>query len=173
MISQPARILGHMRAAVVIGCVLCACSSQQHRTYQDSPRGKTKAAVSSTANTRLSVAERAAVVAVRQLGVPYRYGGNSTSGFDCSGLVHYAYASAGKSIPRTTRALWRDLRPVAADSLRVGDLVFFNIDGKISHVGMYIGDRRFVHAPSTGREVTIEELDSDFYRQAFIRGGRP
>jgi murein DD-endopeptidase len=113
------------------------------------------------------------VIAVRQLGVPYRYGGNSTDGFDCSGLVHYAYSKAGKSVPRTTSGLWRKLTPVDRANLRVGDLLFFNIDGKVSHVGLYLGSRRFVHAPSSGRDVTIEELDSTYYRQAFVRGGRP
>ena len=122
---------------------------------------------------RLSVGERAAVVAVRQLGVPYRYGGSTTGGFDCSGLVQYAYAQAGIAIPRTTRSQWRSLQPVAVQNLRVGDLLFFDIDGRVSHVGLYLGSRRFVHAPSTGREVTIEELDSGYYRKTFVRGGRP
>jgi cell wall-associated NlpC family hydrolase len=65
------------------------------------------------------------------------------------------------------------LQPVAVQNLRVGDLLFFDIDGKVSHVGLYLGRRRFVHAPSTGREVTIEELDSGYYRKTFVRGGRP
>jgi len=112
-------------------------------------------------------------VAVRQLGVPYRYGGSTTDGFDCSGLVQYAYAKAGRAIPRTARAQWRSLQPVAVQNLRVGDLLFFDIDGKVSHVGLYLGSRRFVHAPSTGREVTIEELDSRYYRKTFVGGGRP
>ena len=117
--------------------------------------------------------EQAAVIAVRQIGIPYRYGGSTTQGFDCSGLVQYAYAKAGKHIPRTTAQQWQQLQPIRKDSLRVGDLLFFNIDGKIAHVGLYLGSRRFVHAPATGREVSIAELDSGFYRQAFVRGGRP
>ena len=137
------------------------------------PSTRNSASGTSAPPPSLSVGERAAVVAVRQVGVPYRYGGSSTEGFDCSGLVHYAYAKAGRSIPRTTRHLWRDLRPVAADQLRVGDLLFFDINGSVSHVGLYLGSRRFVHAPSTGREVTVEQLDSAFYRAAFVRGGRP
>lgn len=120
-----------------------------------------------------SVGERAAVVAVGQVGIPYRYGGNTVSGFDCSGLVQYAYASAGKRLPRTTADLWRHTRPVPGGDLEVGDVLFFDIEGKVAHVGLYLGQRRFVHAPASGREVTIEDLDSAFYRQAFIRGGRP
>jgi cell wall-associated NlpC family hydrolase len=57
--------------------------------------------------------------------------------------------------------------------MRVGDLLFFRIGGKVSHVGMYLGNRRFVHAPSTGREVSTASLDSDFYRRAFVRAARP
>ncbi|MEX0976371.1 MAG: C40 family peptidase [Woeseia sp.] len=113
------------------------------------------------------------MTAVRQVGVPYRYGGNSAAGFDCSGLVQYAYASAGKKLPRTTSDLWRQTQPVAGHQLEVGDVLFFNIEGKVSHVGLYLGSGRFVHAPASGREVTIAELDSAYYRSAFIRGGRP
>lgn len=120
-----------------------------------------------------TLGQRAASVAVAQLGTPYRYGGSSERGFDCSGLVHYAYARAGGSVPRTTGGLWRGLPPVDATNLRAGDVLFFDIEGKVSHVGLYLGQRRFVHAPATGRAVSIESLDSDFYRQAFVRAGRP
>ena len=136
------------------------------------PQSKPQRAAPEVVHSR-SLGEEAAVIAVRQLGVPYRYGGSTTSGFDCSGLVQYAYARAGKRIPRTTKEQWRLLTPVAANKLAVGDVLFFNIDGRISHVGMYLGRGRFVHAPSSGREVTIAELDSSFYREAFVRGGRP
>jgi len=87
--------------------------------------------------------------------------------------VQFAYAKAGRKMPRTTGELWREMPPVPDQDLEVGDVLFFNIEGKVSHVGLYLGSRRFVHAPSSGREVTIASLDSDFYREAFIRGGRP
>lgn len=173
MISQPTSILGNIGVAAMVGFLVCACSSQEQITHRKSSAGTRAEVVSQRAKPTLSVGEQAAVVAVRQLGVPYRYGGNTSAGFDCSGLVHYAYSKAGRSIPRTTGSQWRGLRPVAADSLRVGDLLFFKINGKVSHVGLYLGSGRFVHAPSTGRDVSIEDLDSDFYRQAFVRGGRP
>jgi len=117
--------------------------------------------------------DRAAIVAARQVGVPYRYGGNGRDGFDCSGLVHFAYREAGMAVPRTTATLWRSLSPVGRADLRVGDVLFFRIAGKMSHVGLYLGDGRFVHAPSSGREVTVAALDAPFYREAFIRAGRP
>ncbi len=125
------------------------------------------------AGRTLGAAERAAVVAVQQLGVPYRYGGSTRAGFDCSGLVHYAYSQAGVRTPRTTGALWRELRPVSDRQLQVGDVLFFDIAGKVSHVGLYLGDGRFVHAPSSGKEVTIASLSSEYYRRALVRGGRP
>ena len=119
-----------------------------------------------------SLGDRAAAIALQQVGTPYRYGGQTPSGFDCSGLVHYAYGQAGRSVPRTTGALWSRTRPVPRDQLRTGDLLFFSIDGKMQHVGLYVGDGRFAHAPSSGRTVTVESLSADFYRQAFLRGGR-
>ena len=119
-----------------------------------------------------SAGELAAVAAVRQIGAPYRYGGANSNGFDCSGLVHFAYAQAGVRTPRTTGDLWRQLSPIGMGELKVGDILFFNIAGKVSHVGIYLGDDRFVHAPSSGKEVTVGSLSSSFYKQAVIRGGR-
>jgi len=65
------------------------------------------------------------------------------------------------------------LTPVSSSGLQVGDLLFFKIEGKISHVGLYIGGQRFVHAPSTGKQVSVAQLDSDYYRGAFVRAARP
>ena len=120
-----------------------------------------------------TAADQAAITAAGQVGVPYRYGGTTREGFDCSGLVYFAYSKAGVRLPRTTGALWRSLEPVALRDLQVGDVLFFDIEGKVSHVGLYLGERRFVHAPSSGREVSIASLDSGYYQRALIRGGRP
>lgn len=121
----------------------------------------------------VQVGERAAAIAISQVGVPYRYGGNSTTGFDCSGLVQYSYARAGKNVPRTTGQQWSAVRTVQRSDLRAGDLLFFSIEGKMSHVGMYIGNGEFVHAPSSGRTVTTASLNSAYYSKAFLRAGRP
>ncbi|MGI9237712.1 MAG: C40 family peptidase [Woeseiaceae bacterium] len=115
----------------------------------------------------------AARIALDQVGVPYRYGGSSPSGFDCSGLVQYSYSRAGKPIARTTNQLWSSTQAVGRQELRVGDLLFFSIEGKMSHVGLYLGQQRFVHAPSSGRSVTVASLDAPFYQSAFLRAGRP
>lgn len=119
-----------------------------------------------------SPGERAAAVALDQVGVRYRYGGNGPRGFDCSGLVHYAYGQAGLVVPRTTGQLWAAAAEVDRGDLRAGDLLFFNIKGKMSHVGMYLGGRRFVHAPQSGRTVSVASLDAPFYRNALLRAGR-
>jgi cell wall-associated NlpC family hydrolase len=117
--------------------------------------------------------QMAAQIALQQVGVLYRYGGQSPSGFDCSGLVYYSYRQAGKAVPRTTEQLWSGMTPVSNPDMQVGDVLFFSIEGKMSHVGLYLGDGRFVHAPSTGRTVSVASLTSAFYRDALIRAGRP
>ncbi len=162
------RFLGSL---LVIG-MLTACGHEPVRRMPPPGRDANTRAVVPKTNRR-SPGEQAALVAVRQIGVPYRYGGSTIRGFDCSGLVQFAYANAGKRIPRTTAEQWRQLAPVDSNKLRIGDLLFFRISGKVSHVGMYLGNRRFVHAPSTGREVSTASLDSDFYRRAFVRAARP
>lgn len=107
------------------------------------------------------------------IGAPYRYGGMTPRGFDCSGLVHYAHARAGKSVPRTTGALMRQALPVSLGALRPGDVLFFELEGKkVSHVGIYAGAGRFIHAPSTGKSVAYANLRSEFWRSRVIGAGR-
>lgn len=151
---------------------LSACGHEQVRRIPDTESRGSRVEPDKNVH-RQSTGERAATAAVRQIGVPYQYGGATVRGFDCSGLAQYAYAQAGKRIPRTTAQQWRKLSPVPRDKLQVGDVLFFRINGGVSHVGLYLGKNRFVHAPSSGREVSIAELDSEFYERAFVRGGRP
>ena len=119
-----------------------------------------------------SIRLRAAEVAREQIGTPYRYGGRTPRGFDCSGLVHYAYQSAGKSVPRTSKDQYRAARPIALRDARPGDLLFFKGWRSISHVGIYVGGNRFVHAPSKGKRVTITRLDDDYYKKKLVSVGR-
>jgi len=102
-----------------------------------------------------AVGRRAADLARRYLGVPYRWGGESPSGFDCSGLVQYVYARLGVSLPRVTTEQWHAGHHVSRSQLRPGDLVFFDAVG---HVGIYLGGGRFIHAPHTGTVVQISWL---------------
>jgi cell wall-associated NlpC family hydrolase len=111
--------------------------------------------------------------AAEMVGVPYRYGGSTPRGFDCSGLVYYAHRQAGITVPRTTGALLHRARPVRVAELRPGDLLFFELDGKkVSHVGIYAGANRFIHAPSTGKHVSWASLQSAFWSSRFIGAGR-
>ena len=95
-------------------------------------------------------------VALSQLGTPYVWAGSAPGGFDCSGLVMWAYAQVGVSLPHSTYAQYGYGVPVSRDQLQPGDLVFF--DG-LGHVGIYIGGGQFIHAPHTGDVVKISSLD--------------
>jgi cell wall-associated NlpC family hydrolase len=118
-------------------------------------------------------ASRAALHASDMVGKPYRYGGNSPNGFDCSGLVQYSYLRAGVDIPRTTRSQLNAGIAVPRKSLQAGDLVFFDQEGKkYSHVGIYIGGGRFVHAPSSGKRVRINSLNERYWQEHFATARR-
>ena len=107
-------------------------------------------------------------------GTPYRYGGSSRSGADCSGFVWNVYRSVyGKNLPRTTETMARETRRIRQHRLREGDLVFFRTSGrKLSHVGIYLGNGHFAHV-SSSRGFIINELDERYYARRFARGGRP
>ena len=103
-------------------------------------------------------------IAMQYLGVPYVWGGESPGGFDCSGLVAFAYAQIGISLPHYTGALWNVGTPVSADALEPGDLVFFY---GLGHVGIYIGGGQFVHAPHTGDVVKISSMYDGWYSSSY------
>ena len=110
-------------------------------------------------------------IAKNQLGVPYRYGGMSPAGFDCSGFVCYVYKTGvGKKLPRTARAQSTYVTILDKEALLPGDLLFFDTSnhGKINHTGIYLGEGKFIHA-SSGKvhAVTISTLERGFYERAF------
>lgn len=116
--------------------------------------------------------KRVVSAALSQLGTPYRYGGDSPRGFDCSGLVQYAHQSARIQVPRQASSQAAAARRVARHDLRPGDLLFFRInDDKPSHVSIYLGDGRFVHAPSSGGHVSIESLDNPYWAPRLLHTG--
>jgi cell wall-associated NlpC family hydrolase len=112
-----------------------------------------------------AAADVAARHAQEMVGKPYRYGGSSPgSGFDCSGLVQFSYRQAGVRLPRSTEHQLVSSRPVSRSQLRRGDLLFFDQEGrKNSHVGIYLGGGKFVHAPSSGKRVRSDRLDSPYW----------
>ena len=121
-------------------------------------------------------ARELALHALSYIGVPYRYGGSSPeTGFDCSGLVQYLYSRvAGVVLPRTTEALSEIGAPIAPGELETGDLVFFDTLRKAySHVGIYLGDQRFIHAPATGGQVELVDLRTRYWQTRFSGARRP
>lgn len=117
---------------------------------------------------------RAARNALEMQGKPYRAGGSSPRGFDCSGLVQYSYARANMRLPRSTEGQWASSRAVPRKEIRPGDLLFFNEEGKRnSHVAMYVGNNRFVHAPSSGKQVSTASLADRYWSQSFAGARRP
>ncbi|VAW91532.1 hypothetical protein MNBD_GAMMA23-1038 [hydrothermal vent metagenome] len=149
----------YLLLSIALSVLLTGCSSTSQKTYHAKPHSQHKKILK---------------IAKTQLGKPYRYGGRSPkTGFDCSGLVQYSYKMAGISVPRTTRQLYNAARPIRRQHLKAGDLVFFRIDrGKISHVGLYIGNNKFIHAPSSGKRVNIANMNNRYWRKHFSRGGR-
>ena len=108
-----------------------------------------------------------------QIGAPYRYGGAGPDAFDCSGLVTYAYRRIGVVVPRTAAQQFAAATPVKRNELRPGDLVFFRLESRsVSHVGIYAGENRFVHAPQSGGNVRMASLDEDHFRSSFAGAGR-
>ena len=107
------------------------------------------------------------------VGAHYRLGGaDPAKGFDCSGLAFYAYNQAGYRIPRTSEDQFRAARKIALAEADAGDLVFFQDQAKLSHVGIYLGNGLFVHAPATGERVTVARLDSPYYQEHLVAVGR-
>jgi cell wall-associated NlpC family hydrolase len=157
--GAPARTVCALAAALL----LVACAGAPPRVADEQ-----------AAATRVpGVGERIAASALAQVGQPYRYGGNGPDEFDCSGLVRFVHAAQGIDVPRTTAAQFASAALVARHALAAGDLLFFRFDGPdVSHVGIYVGNGRFVHAPKSGREVEQRRLDDPWYQRQLVSAGR-
>jgi peptidoglycan DL-endopeptidase CwlO len=114
--------------------------------------------------------ERAVKIALEAVGTPYRWGGESpATGFDCSGLVRWAYGRVGVDLPHNSYALYSEGRRVPESGMQPGDILFFE---GLGHVGLYLGRGRMVHAPQTGRDVEVVRLASTNYGARLIGARR-
>ena len=149
---------------IVSALLFAACSG---------PAPRPEASTGTIAQASRPVSEKGNEVVMYAMGLidtGYRFGGkNPEAGLDCSGMVSYIYGrAAGLKLAGSAADIARNGRPIPRDELRPGDLVFFNtLNRSLSHVGIYIGDTRFIHAPSTNGRVRIDRLSDSYYAQRF------
>jgi cell wall-associated NlpC family hydrolase len=158
---MPSRIPGRLSALLLIVLLLAGCAGQPMKFADDAP-----------ASGALSLERAIILSSARQaLGIPYRYGGTSRRGLDCSGLTQMAYAKAGIEVPRTADQQYSQLP--GHEVARPGDLLFFGAGSKATHVGIYLGQRQMIHAPGSGRTVTTTPLDLDYWRERYLGAAGP
>lgn len=159
-----ARTIQLLCCYLVWGLMLEGCSSAPPRPPLPS---------STSAGVPPSVGNEIAMRAISLLGAPYQFGGAGPTTFDCSGLVRFVHDQLGIATPRTAAEQYSAAKPVRVDHLQPGDLLFFKIAGaRVSHVAIYTGEGRFIHAPQTGRPVELRTLDDEYYRPRLAGAGR-
>jgi hypothetical protein len=160
---------------VALSLAVGASASPPARHAAPAAKAAPAAALPATTTTLWHQAQDVAIFALGLIGVDYRFGGESpTTGVDCSGLVRYVFQqTTGITLPRTSAQQGKLGANVGSAELMPGDLVFFNTRRFVnSHVGIYLGDNRFVHAPSRGSEVEISSLDEAYWRAHFTGARR-
>ncbi len=162
-------VLGPLLAAIVL--CLGGCSTQQ--VARRGPGSSDTAAMAPRLTQQQ--ADDVSLYAIGLVGTPYRYGGNTpATGFDCSGLINHVFqTSVGIAPPRTVSRLQDWGSPIPGDNARAGDLVLFAKNDVATHAGIYIGGSRFVHAPSTGGEVRLDDLTSRYWATQPVMFRRP
>lgn len=170
----------HLRRLLLIATAsffLAGCTGYQSYEAgshgQPTATGQTASSPSASAPTRTSaVASQLQQVYQRYQGTPYRYGGTTEAGFDCSGFIVTAYREGlNRTLPRTTDMMLNEGQSVRRHQLREGDIVFFRIGGKDQHAGIYLGDGRFIHS-ATSVGVTESSLDNVYWQQRFSQARR-
>ena len=146
----------------ICSCMLLGCG------HSPEPKRSTKQTVNHTND-----GQKIANLAKSLLGTPYKYGGASPRGFDCSGLVYYTHGQFGIRTPRTSSQQYKYAKNIKLNELSSGDLIFFTLNNKsVSHVGIYIGKGKFVHAPKSGKQVAVNHLNDNYWRPRIVAGGR-
>jgi nlpC/P60 family protein len=162
-----------LTAAIILPLASCGLFSGKHH-----PKTKTHTTARTVQPVRISNIDRTQgsqelmLHSMGLIGTPYRWGGSSTAtGFDCSGMIQFVYKNAlDVSLPRTARDMAAASRKIPDNQLKAGDLVFFNTGGssQYSHVGLYIGNGEFIHAPSSGKTIKTEKLSSPYYAKHYL-----
>lgn len=161
---------GRLFCLILIGVFLLSSCSTTHKHGKKTSRSRV---VSPVRINHISHSEASPELMLQSMSLiekPYRFGGSDrNSGFDCSGMVQYVYKTAiNVALPRTARDMAAAGMNINKSQLKVGDLVFFNTNGKrYSHVGLYIGDGRFIHAANSRSHVKVNNLSEKYYSQHF------
>jgi cell wall-associated NlpC family hydrolase len=161
-------------AAIVLGCAASASPAllegAPHRSVRPTAIVDKARPEPSRASRTPTLGDRAARMALRAVGVPYRWGGASPEGgFDCSGLVYWTYRELGIELPHSSYALYARGRRVARSRMKPGDVLFFS---GLGHVGIYLGHGRMVHAPQSGRTVEVVGLGRSSYWRDLVGARR-
>lgn len=178
------RYTNRLSIAATLILMLSACSTPSRREIQPNPQWvqadsqSAEEAAIQAAPTELDGGEASATplrkriveAALLQLGRPYRFGGNQPAGFDCSGLVQYAYSEAGLVVPRGAGDQLQTGKRVKLDDIQPGDLLFYHFGRRRTdvHVGLYVGDGRMIHAPTTGREVSLVRITEPQWTKRYV-----
>jgi peptidoglycan DL-endopeptidase CwlO len=158
-----------LRQAQAVRATYLENQSRQSQGIGTTTFGATAATAEGATVVASSAYQGAAGVALGEIGTPYVWAGSSPGGFDCSGLVTYAYGKLGVSLPHSSYSLWGSGVAVSRDQLQSGDLVFFS---GLGHVGIYVGGGQFVHAPHTGDVVKVSSMDSGSYAGSYVGARR-
>lgn len=176
LLPAKSRFLGLSSALLM--CMLSACATTQkpRESMESMQTHRLEDSDSAEVRDLSQVSNEVIIRAISLVGTPYRYGGTQPeTGFDCSGLIGFVFSeAAGLKLPRTTRELIDiDAKPVDRDDLQAGDLIYFNSrGGRVSHIGIYVGEGRFVHAPSTGGLVRIDKLNTPYWTKFYVGAKR-
>lgn len=157
-------------ALVIMSTAAVGCLSGRGVRPEPFPRPSAPEEASSSST---SVRDSLVITATDLAGTPYRQGGDTLMGFDCSGFTRYVFSQYGVTLPRLTRDQYRVGRPIAAEDVRPGDLVFFTtVTPGASHVGVAVGRDQFVHAPSARGVVRVERLTERYWARRYLGARR-
>ena len=150
--------------------LLLSCASTPQYSEPVSTPAKVVSKPESKTNNK---GQKIADLAKTLVGSPYKYGGESPNGFDCSGLVFYTHEKMSLRIPRTSLQQYKSAKHVPMKKLRLGDLIFFKLTKTpVSHVGIYVGNGRFIHAPQSGKQVKATNLNDAYWKSKIVSAGR-